>query len=180
MFTVSFITDILALVALVLAGLLLQSYLPTYFREKGKNRATKEDVEEISNKIEEIRSQYTRDQELLRSQLQERSDVLEKRRELYEDVVSSLHVFVSGPPADDQQKRGFLEAYSTLWLWAPDSVVNNIKDLLDLHMALAKDPKAVDQETLKQAYMNCVLEMRRTAGFPYTQLDHQDYRFVCF
>lgn len=44
--------EILNLVLLVFGGLLLKSYLPSYFEQKGKNLATKEDIEEITIRTE--------------------------------------------------------------------------------------------------------------------------------
>jgi len=52
------ILNFLVLAAVVIVGLLLKNYLPPYLTEKGKNLATKEDIEEITNKIERVRSDY--------------------------------------------------------------------------------------------------------------------------
>lgn len=59
-------SEILILIAI--AGSLL--YLRNYIAEKGKNTATKEDIGEITQKIEKIRSAYATDLERLRSSLQ--------------------------------------------------------------------------------------------------------------
>lgn len=42
---------VLAFIALGVILLLVRSFVPSYFREKGKNVATKEDIEEITRKI---------------------------------------------------------------------------------------------------------------------------------
>ena len=49
-----------------LSGMLLREFLPGYLHEKGKNLATKEDVAEITKKIEEVRHGYTAEIERLR------------------------------------------------------------------------------------------------------------------
>lgn len=180
MFAVNFIMNLLTWVVLVVGGFFLRSYLPTYFQEKGKNLATKEDIEDITDKVERIRSQYTLDQEQFKSQLQEKSEMSAKKRELYDKVIKSLGVFLSGRSASEEKKQEFLDEYSALWLWASDSVIGAVKDFLDLQVAVAREAKSIDQEKLKQAYTNCVLEMRRSVGFPDTKLDHNDYRFVHF
>ena len=48
------IFEILLAVAVFLIGLFVKNYLPSYMDEKGKNLATKEDVEEITRKTEEV------------------------------------------------------------------------------------------------------------------------------
>lgn len=48
-----------ALAGLVL-GLIGKSFLPSYFSEKGRNLATKEDIEGITNQIEGVKSDYAK------------------------------------------------------------------------------------------------------------------------
>ena len=48
------IFEILLTVAVFLIGLFVKNYLPSYMDEKGKNLATKEDIEEITRKTEEV------------------------------------------------------------------------------------------------------------------------------
>jgi len=56
------VLQVIQIVLFIVAGLLLRSYLPAYFSEKGKNLATKEDVQEITKKVESIRVQYAKRQ----------------------------------------------------------------------------------------------------------------------
>ncbi|HYM23988.1 MAG TPA: hypothetical protein VEU08_12305 [Vicinamibacterales bacterium] len=45
----------LAIIALaVAAGWFVRSFFPAYLSEKGKNLATKEDIAEITNKVEQV------------------------------------------------------------------------------------------------------------------------------
>ena len=39
--------------------ILLKYYIPSYLAEKGKNLATKEDVEAITRKVESVRHEYS-------------------------------------------------------------------------------------------------------------------------
>lgn len=48
---------------------LIKNFLPTYFGEKGKNQATKEDVGEITEIVEKIKSDLLQQNELLKAQL---------------------------------------------------------------------------------------------------------------
>ena len=52
------IIEILVLVLVFLIGLFTKNYLPSYMDEKGKNLATKEDIEGITRKTEEIQKQF--------------------------------------------------------------------------------------------------------------------------
>jgi len=47
--------DILPVVVGLVLGFLLKDYLPSYARKKGENLATKEDIEEITRKIESVK-----------------------------------------------------------------------------------------------------------------------------
>ena len=47
-----------AVIAGVVVFLLLKSFLPSYLAEKGKNLATREDIAEITDKIEKVKSGY--------------------------------------------------------------------------------------------------------------------------
>jgi hypothetical protein len=55
--------DLLALVVGLVAGIELKDYLPSYIRKKGENLATKEDIEEITRKIESVKATVTLDKE---------------------------------------------------------------------------------------------------------------------
>jgi hypothetical protein len=55
------ILQVITLSAIVIAGLIIKDYMPSYAREKGKNLATKEDIGEITHKIEEIKKIYASD-----------------------------------------------------------------------------------------------------------------------
>ncbi|MCG3657120.1 hypothetical protein [Aliarcobacter butzleri] len=45
----------------VIISLILNKYLPSYFGEKVKNLATKEDIEEITSKVEKVKFQLEND-----------------------------------------------------------------------------------------------------------------------
>jgi hypothetical protein len=53
---ISFLSALLA----VLLGLYVTQYLPGYVRKKGENLATREDIEEITKKIESVKDEYAR------------------------------------------------------------------------------------------------------------------------
>ena len=56
------ILGILQIVIAIILGLVIKSYLPSYFSKKGENLATKEDIREITEKVGEIRVEYAKRQ----------------------------------------------------------------------------------------------------------------------
>lgn len=64
------LTNIITALLLFLAGLWFKNYLPNYFNEKGKLLAQKEDIEEITEKIEGVKKEFTDETELLKVDLQ--------------------------------------------------------------------------------------------------------------
>ena len=75
------ILNILEVVIIVAGGFLIKSYLPSYFKQKGKNLATKEDIGEITHEIEGIKNQYLKSTEVLKSQLERKSHAHQVRYE---------------------------------------------------------------------------------------------------
>jgi hypothetical protein len=64
------ILQIVILLGLGAAYLLIRSYLPKYFEEKGKNLATKEDIEEITLKVEKVKAEISRSQSIFHAKYQ--------------------------------------------------------------------------------------------------------------
>lgn len=91
-------------------------------------------------------------------------------------MVKCLRIFISGRIVNAEQKDEFYTAYSTVWLIAPDRVVVTLNHLLYLQLNYASHT----QDELKRAYVSCILEMRKDAGFTDTSLDHDNYRLITF
>lgn len=172
--------SIINFIILIVGGLILRGYLPSYFNEKGKNLATKEDIELITDKVEKVRSQYISDIERLKSSLEDEARRVEKRRDVYEKITDSLRIFITGHSSNQNQKDGFLNSYSTAWLWAPDEVLKALNDFLSLQLRYAQNQALVKQEEMKTAYVRCVMAMRKDVGFSDTTVGTEDYQFVYF
>jgi hypothetical protein len=56
--TLIFISNIIIFIALIILIIFLKNYFPSYFSAKGKNLATKEDITEITDKIESVKNEY--------------------------------------------------------------------------------------------------------------------------
>ncbi|ELP5903357.1 chromosome partitioning protein ParA, partial [Vibrio vulnificus] len=64
----------------------LKSYLPSYFSEKAKNLATKEDIGEITSEVEQVKSGYAEMLEEVRSNHQLRLASIEREKLLKKEV----------------------------------------------------------------------------------------------
>jgi hypothetical protein len=56
-------------------GLFIKSYLPAYFSEKGKNLATKEDIKEITNIVEQVKIELSKDLEFIKWELTKKAAI---------------------------------------------------------------------------------------------------------
>jgi len=66
-----------------LLGLFIKNYLPSYMDEKGKNLATKEDVQEITKLTEEVQQNFRKELESFNSELHFKYDFYYKQYELF-------------------------------------------------------------------------------------------------
>lgn len=82
---------ILNAVFVFLLGLFLKNYLPSYMDEKGKNLATKEDVQEITRKTEEVQKEFKEGFELFSSDVQFKYDFYFKQ---YSELYSKLYAII--------------------------------------------------------------------------------------
>lgn len=73
------IFEILLTVAVFLIGLFVKNYLPSYMDEKGKNLATKEDIEEITRKTEEVQQEFREGFELFSNDVKFKYDFFYKQ-----------------------------------------------------------------------------------------------------
>ncbi len=161
--------DWLTLFTAIAISLILNKFLPAYLSEKGKNTATKEDIEEITQKVENIKATLSKEEK-----------ILEKRRLIYEQIASSLRIFISGHGVTAQQKEKFYEAYAATWLWAPDQVLSNLNTFIEHQIKNVESPGLISQETQKKLYANVILEMRKDVGFIETDIKAENYVFATF
>jgi len=128
----------LLLISIWVIFLLLRAYLPSYFKKKGENLATKEDIAEITKQIEQVKMEFTT-----------KSQVLFKKRETYEKIVQSLRIFIQGNEATGSDKKQMLDAYSTAWLWASDLALKKLNYHIDLQLKNTSNSWPVKLDDLK-------------------------------
>lgn len=153
----------------LIIGFVVRHLLTSYFSEKGKNLATKEDIAEITKKIEEVKMEFSN-----------RSHALVKKRETYEKICKSMQVFVVGQPQNQTKKNEMLEAYSTAWLWANDDVLKKLNEHINLQLKNSSCPGSVTQAELKESYIKCILEIRKDSGYSNTNQKLSDFQFISF
>lgn len=85
------IFEILLAVAVFLIGLFVKNYLPSYMDEKGKNLATKEDIEEITRKTEEVQKEFREGFELFSNDVKFKYDFFYKQ---YSELYCKLYAII--------------------------------------------------------------------------------------
>jgi hypothetical protein len=75
-----------ALVAAGVGYLLVKHFLSSYLTEKGRNFATREDIEEITRKVEGVRTQYVSLVEELKARHQLRLAAVDRRLQAHQDA----------------------------------------------------------------------------------------------
>jgi prefoldin subunit 5 len=167
---------------------------------------------ELTRSIEREKAELFKFHEAHRSQLQElateRQDALNRRRDIYSELATRMRVLLkshvgSSSPEDEKredEKRAFLAAYDRGYIWASETVIVAVRDLLEtLEKKSAVDskittlrksspagsdelqPLSAESSTLdreaRNLYQRCMLEMRKDAGFP---ISAAEYRVVSF
>jgi len=84
------VTDILLLVLIFIVGLLIKIYLPRYIGEKAKNLATKEDIADITGKIEQVKAEYAKQLELYKSDIWQTQ---QRYLQMQEEVKLKVEIF---------------------------------------------------------------------------------------
>jgi hypothetical protein len=100
--------------------------------------------------------------EKLKSEISNEDKLLEKRREVYEEITSSLRVFISSSRDTQQKQEDFLEAYSKAWLWAQEPVLKALNEYVK--SVQRKSP----MDDRKELFNSVMVAMREDIGFSKT------------
>ena len=93
-----------AVVAAGVAFLVLKFYLSSYLSEKGKNLATREDIEEITDKIEGVRTQYATLIEELKARHQLRLAAVDRRLQAHQEAFTHWRRLMAATHTDEVGK----------------------------------------------------------------------------
>lgn len=136
------ILNFIEIIVIIIGGLLLRHYLPSYFSEKGKNLATKEDIGEITHEIEGIRNEYSKNIEVLKSNLEKKTHVHQVRYEhefkvlvdVWDSLIHLRNTTIQLRPifdvndsskTEDQKKEERLREFSSAYQGFVDKVEKN-------------------------------------------------------
>lgn len=174
------ITSILTLLAYLVIGYIVKSYLPSYVKTKGENKANKEDLAVLTQIVEDIKTNNQLLIEKNKSDLQELAIKQEKKRIVYEEIVEGLRVFLQGHDSGADAKVKFYQGYAKAWLWASDDVLKALDDFLgDAAIKTAKGAESGGGvEESQSLYSKLILEMRSDVGLPNNT--NIQYRFFQF
>lgn len=195
----TYIFPFLVLTGLAVIGYLTKNLLPSYFNEKGKNLATKEDISEITELVETVKSSFSKETEHLKAKLhllstvqvglvdEERNAIVdfnEKYSRWLELLVdfSSLHFNFRDNSDLADYRRALSQAYrevsnteSKFRLFVEDNVL--ISDMHELKvLTLSKLPSIALERITKLKYNNDRIDlMKRTTPAnaqlePYTEI----------
>lgn len=109
-------------VFLVIVAPLLLKFITSYTSKKGKNLATKQDIENITKKIEGVKFEYASSLEDIKSSLSFQA----LQRDRAEQVAELLVEWISHP--EDKRRLNELIIKTTLWL--PDKEAKELNGLL--------------------------------------------------
>ena len=160
---------------------------------------------ELVRSIEHDKAELARLQDAHRAELEElsgqRQDALNRKRDVYAQLVTKMRVLLRSSAGKDDDQRSFLEAYDKSYLWALEPVNIAIRDLIVVlekiavvraqlenplanPIALAPERKTAIQAEFQKLdteaqtlYRRCMLEMRKDCGFPQSAAE---YRLVGF
>lgn len=88
--TFHWILTAFSFIAVITLSGIFKYYLPSYFKTKAKNLATKEDISEITRKVEEVKAEYSDKLEHLRADLDKKRHVHQRGFDLELEVYRSL------------------------------------------------------------------------------------------
>nr|WP_319565196.1 hypothetical protein [uncultured Rhodoferax sp.] len=103
-------------------GLIASSFLPKYFGKKGENLATKEDIAEITDKIETVKHDYASQLESVKAELSAKLSTYGFRYEKEYEVLSELTILLVDVRDASISLRPIVDFRD------PDKSIDDIKD----------------------------------------------------
>jgi hypothetical protein len=92
--------SLLLMISCFIAGVFVRTFFPSYFGEKGKNLATKEDITEITRKVQSVRHEYNSLVEELKARHQLRMAALDRRLQAHQEAFTHWRKLISNDPDD--------------------------------------------------------------------------------
>lgn len=121
--TTNILLHMVEFVILIAGALYLRFYFPAYFAEKGKNLATKEDIKDITEKVEAVRAEYIKRQHVHQMAFDKEFEILSEVWGTLVDLRNATRGlrpvldYVDPNESEEERKRKrlqkFAECYST-------------------------------------------------------------------
>lgn len=131
----------------------LIAYFISYFKEKAKNLAIKEDIQEITNKVESIKHDYNKQLEEFKQE-----QLIKYKSEVIAELFSE---WLSWPKDRKRLNQLSFEAF----LWLPDEICNELSSVLS-HKPNAKTFRDIHNSTRKYLLKETTLEAWKVIYFP--------------
>ncbi len=112
------VLNLAELIVIIVGGLLLNSHLSSYFAEKGKNLATKEDIRDITDKIEAVRTEYAKQLHVYQLTFGNEFEIL---HEVWQNLIDLRKAtqglrpildYIDPEESEEERKRKRLKAFS--------------------------------------------------------------------
>lgn len=153
-------------------------FLQTYIIVKTELFATKQDIGEITDIVESIKSDNAKELEEIKASLRGKGEIQSTRRQVYTELAQSMKIFIDGGGNKERIEK-FYNDYSTMWLWANDNTIKELNNFINIIKKVSVKPGSVPQEMMKSSYTKCMLAMRKEI-FPNTELNDDDFEFLKF
>lgn len=92
-------------------------------------------------------------------------DSLLRKKEVYENLINAMRIFLIGNDNNLSAKKQFMKCYDLCFLWAPDNILELLNSLIDLLENRDRRHNEIKQVEIKQLYQKIILELRKDAGF---------------
>lgn len=112
----------------------LKNTLPAYLKEKSKNLATKEDIEEITNKVESIKHNYNKQLEEFKQE-----QLIRYKSEVVAELIAE---WLDRPEDNKRLNQLTFQAF----LWLPDDICDDLSEILT-HKTKDKTFRNIIQKT---------------------------------
>lgn len=132
---------------------IIATLITSYLKEKGKNLATKEDIEEITKKIESIKHDYNRQLEEFKQE-----QLIRYKAEIVAELIAE---WLDKPEDIKRLNKLSFEAF----IWLPDDICNELSKLLS-HKSDAKPYRDVLIDTRKYLLKETTLKAWEIINFP--------------
>ncbi|GAB3427908.1 hypothetical protein [Niabella aquatica] len=159
--------DIIAII-MNAAALAYMLFLQSYVKEKGKNMATKQDIEVITTKVEAVKYEFS-----------SKSKFVLKQREVYEKILSSMAALNTGSKVTIEENAKFKQAYFVAWAWLDDESLSLLNNFLNTFLRISTlsvtDPTfQTEKDTLNEMFKT-VFAVFRKKIYPDTTVSHSEF-----